>query len=209
MADRHLGWALLLTAAISLLPAPASPQETVQGPGFAAKASTLAATTLGPSTTAARDRGKTGTEAAPGAGVADCEPDMIGFELVTGYVFTAPDDLLDSIPGTLMLTDCLEACQNNDTCHSPPSRWLLSMTSSRTNESVNSQAGLRVMSTIPSSPHYPTSCRSSYPRSMISNPTRRQQLTDAVAKAATVSPAPAVKGHGTSCPTRPDNVSDT
>ncbi|XP_018903348.1 uncharacterized protein neo [Bemisia tabaci] len=118
MADRHLGWALLLTAAISLLPAPASPQETVQGPGFAAKASTLAATTLGPSTTAARDRGKTGTEAAPGAGVADCEPDMIGFELVTGYVFTAPDDLLDSIPGTLMLTDCLEACQNNDTCHS-------------------------------------------------------------------------------------------
>lgn len=48
----------------------------------------------------------------------DCEADMTGFELVTGYVFTAPDDLLDSIPGTLMLTDCLEACQSNDTCYS-------------------------------------------------------------------------------------------
>lgn len=48
----------------------------------------------------------------------DCDADMTGFELVTGYVFTAPDDLLDSIPGTLMLTDCLEACHANDTCFS-------------------------------------------------------------------------------------------
>lgn len=48
----------------------------------------------------------------------DCDADMTGFELVTGYVFTAPDDLLDSIPGTLMLTDCLEACHGNDTCYS-------------------------------------------------------------------------------------------
>lgn len=48
----------------------------------------------------------------------DCDADMTGFELVTGYVFTAPDDLLDSIPGTLMLTDCLEACNANDTCYS-------------------------------------------------------------------------------------------
>jgi len=58
----------------------------------------------------------------------DCEADMTGFELVTGYVFTAPDDLLDSIPGTLMLTDCLEACHANDTC-----------------ESVNYETGLCVM----------------------------------------------------------------
>lgn len=58
----------------------------------------------------------------------DCEADMTGFELVTGYVFTAPDDLLDSIPGTLMLTDCLEACNANDTC-----------------ESVNYETGLCVM----------------------------------------------------------------
>lgn len=34
------------------------------------------------------------------------------------YVFSAPGKLLDSMPGTLMLTDCLEACQSNDTCSS-------------------------------------------------------------------------------------------
>lgn len=53
-----------------------------------------------------------------GTRLEDCDPEMMGFELVTGYVFTAPDDLLDSIPGTIMLTDCLEACQSNETCHS-------------------------------------------------------------------------------------------
>lgn len=47
----------------------------------------------------------------------ECDPDMIGFELVTGYVFSAPSNLLDSVPGTLMLTDCLESCQGNDSCH--------------------------------------------------------------------------------------------
>lgn len=52
-----------------------------------------------------------------GVSLEDCDPDMLGFELITGYVFTAPDDLLDSVPGTLMLTDCLEACQANDSCH--------------------------------------------------------------------------------------------
>lgn len=53
-----------------------------------------------------------------GTRLEDCDPEMMGFELVTGYVFTAPDDLLDSIPGTLMLTDCLEACQGNESCRS-------------------------------------------------------------------------------------------
>lgn len=38
------------------------------------------------------------------------------FELVTGYVYTAPDDMLDSRPGTLMLTDCIELCRRNTTC---------------------------------------------------------------------------------------------
>lgn len=32
------------------------------------------------------------------------------------YVFSAPGKLLDSMPGTLMLTDCLEACQSNESC---------------------------------------------------------------------------------------------
>lgn len=34
------------------------------------------------------------------------------------YVFSAPGKLLDSIPGTLMLTDCLDSCTNNDSCSS-------------------------------------------------------------------------------------------
>lgn len=53
---------------------------------------------------------------ARGGPIEECDPEMIGFELVTGYVFSAPTDLLDSLPGTLMLTDCLESCQANDTC---------------------------------------------------------------------------------------------
>ncbi|XP_044762472.1 uncharacterized protein LOC123319521 [Coccinella septempunctata] len=48
----------------------------------------------------------------------DCDPEMIGFELITGNVFSAPANVLDSIPGTLMLTDCLETCQGNDSCQS-------------------------------------------------------------------------------------------
>lgn len=48
----------------------------------------------------------------------DCDPEMVGFELVTGYVFSSPGNVLDSIPGTLMLTDCLETCQGNDSCQS-------------------------------------------------------------------------------------------
>jgi hypothetical protein len=42
--------------------------------------------------------------------------DNIHFELVTGKVFTAPEDMLDSRPGTLMLTDCIDLCRANNTC---------------------------------------------------------------------------------------------
>jgi len=38
--------------------------------------------------------------------------------LIWRYVFSAPDKLLDSMPGTLMLTDCLDACQTNESCQS-------------------------------------------------------------------------------------------
>ena len=34
------------------------------------------------------------------------------------YVFSAPETMLDSVPGTLMITDCLEQCQANDSCYS-------------------------------------------------------------------------------------------
>lgn len=47
-----------------------------------------------------------------------CDSDMMGFELITGNVFSAPGNVLDSIPGTLMLTDCLETCQGNELCQS-------------------------------------------------------------------------------------------
>ena len=40
----------------------------------------------------------------------------VHFELVTGKVFTAPEDMLDSRPGTLMLTDCIDLCRANNTC---------------------------------------------------------------------------------------------
>ncbi|XP_043268987.1 uncharacterized protein [Venturia canescens] len=52
----------------------------------------------------------------PSAGSDECDPEMVGFELVTGYVHTAPKSMLESVPGTLMLTDCLELCQANDSC---------------------------------------------------------------------------------------------
>lgn len=54
----------------------------------------------------------------PPSALDECDSDMVGFELVTGYVFSAPGNVLDSIPGTLMLTDCLETCQGNDSCRS-------------------------------------------------------------------------------------------
>ena len=47
-----------------------------------------------------------------------CADNDIRFELITGYVYTAPDDMLDSRPGTLMLTDCIELCRRNSTCKS-------------------------------------------------------------------------------------------
>ncbi|KAM8707282.1 hypothetical protein ACLKA7_011385 [Drosophila subpalustris] len=47
-----------------------------------------------------------------------CDPDLVGFEIVTGYVFSAPGKLMDSQPGTLMLTDCLNTCLKNKSCQS-------------------------------------------------------------------------------------------
>lgn len=52
----------------------------------------------------------------PSAGSDECDSEMVGFELVTGYVYTAPTNMLESIPGSLMLTDCLETCQGNESC---------------------------------------------------------------------------------------------
>ncbi len=46
----------------------------------------------------------------------DCPSDSVSFEIVTGYVYTAPADMLDSQPGSLMLTDCIDTCARNSSC---------------------------------------------------------------------------------------------
>ncbi len=46
----------------------------------------------------------------------DCAPEDVSFEIVTGYVYTAPSDMLDSQPGSLMLTQCIETCARNESC---------------------------------------------------------------------------------------------
>lgn len=56
--------------------------------------------------------------AAAQSGAFACPDQDTHFELVTGYVYTAPDDMLDSIPGTLMLTDCIDVCRRNASCKS-------------------------------------------------------------------------------------------
>ena len=50
--------------------------------------------------------------------VDECPDDQVSFEMVTGYVYTAPADMLDSQPGTLMLTDCIDTCRKNASCQS-------------------------------------------------------------------------------------------
>ncbi|CAL1266420.1 unnamed protein product [Larinioides sclopetarius] len=45
-----------------------------------------------------------------------CSMEQQSFELVTGYVFTAPDDTLELVPGTLHLTECLSYCRHNTSC---------------------------------------------------------------------------------------------
>ncbi len=54
--------------------------------------------------------------AAPADG--ECPEEEMSFEMVTGFVYTAPSDMLDSQPGTLMLTDCIDTCRKNSSCKS-------------------------------------------------------------------------------------------
>ena len=56
---------------------------------------------------------------APAAPVdGECPDSEMTFEMVTGFVYTAPSDMLDSQPGTLMLTDCIDTCRKNSSCKS-------------------------------------------------------------------------------------------
>ena len=38
------------------------------------------------------------------------------FELITGWMYSAPQDILETRAGTLQLPDCLNACRNNQSC---------------------------------------------------------------------------------------------
>jgi len=90
--------------------------QTISRYGQAVAAESTHATDLSPSS-ASVPSGLSGPDyTGPSAGSDECDPEMVGFELVTGYVYTAPTNMLESIPGTLMLTDCLETCQANDSC---------------------------------------------------------------------------------------------
>lgn len=74
-------------------PAPQQPQPPVSsGPSFAATS--------------------------PATAGLNCPEDSVTFELITGYVYSAPADMLDSQPGTLMLTDCIQTCRQNASCQS-------------------------------------------------------------------------------------------
>ena len=48
--------------------------------------------------------------------LADCADVDVNFELITGYVFTAPDSILDTRPGVLKLETCIQACKKNSSC---------------------------------------------------------------------------------------------
>ncbi|KAK8722810.1 hypothetical protein OTU49_012054, partial [Cherax quadricarinatus] len=40
----------------------------------------------------------------------------VSFELITGFVYSSADDIIDSKIGTLLLGECIEFCRNNPRC---------------------------------------------------------------------------------------------
>lgn len=46
----------------------------------------------------------------------DCRPEDVHFEMITGYVYSAPGEIITTSPGVLLLRDCLEQCRLNDLC---------------------------------------------------------------------------------------------
>lgn len=51
-----------------------------------------------------------------GEAAIECSSQDTTFELMTGFVFTSPEEILETRPDTLQLGDCIEACRSNDTC---------------------------------------------------------------------------------------------
>ncbi|KAK3891456.1 hypothetical protein Pcinc_004659 [Petrolisthes cinctipes] len=44
-----------------------------------------------------------------------CDGD-VSFELITGFVYSSAEDIIDSKIGTLMLSECMEQCHKNPRC---------------------------------------------------------------------------------------------
>jgi hypothetical protein len=47
----------------------------------------------------------------------DCRPEDVRFEMMTGYVYSAPGEIMATSPGVLLLRDCVELCRRNSSCH--------------------------------------------------------------------------------------------
>ena len=50
------------------------------------------------------------------ASARDCRQEDLHFEMMTGYVYSAPGEIMVTSPGVLLLRDCLEQCRHNDSC---------------------------------------------------------------------------------------------
>lgn len=86
-------------------------------------ATTTVAASTAPQTTATQPQapassGPSFAATSPATAGLNCPEDSVTFELITGYVYSAPADMLDSQPGTLMLTDCIQTCRQNASCQS-------------------------------------------------------------------------------------------
>jgi hypothetical protein len=46
-----------------------------------------------------------------------CRPEDAHFEMMTGYVYSAPNEIMATTAGVLLLKDCLEQCRHNVSCH--------------------------------------------------------------------------------------------
>lgn len=57
-------------------------------------------------------------EASESTDLESCQNGYITFEVITGYVYSAPSDTIELKPGTLQLTECLNHCKRNATCQS-------------------------------------------------------------------------------------------
>lgn len=48
--------------------------------------------------------------------VTNCPVEDATFELVTGWMYSSPQDILETRAGTLQLAECIEACKSNQSC---------------------------------------------------------------------------------------------